>query len=114
MLKLNILVTRRSDLTIEAFRTYWREKHGPLFSSQPEVKLHVRKYAQEHVGPKPPDGFAAAPYDGIAEIWFDDLAGFLGVFASRTYEEVIKPDEMKFVDRSKALFMFTDTVPVIG
>jgi hypothetical protein len=83
-------------------------------SSQPEVKLHVRKYVQEHIGPKAPDGFAAAPYDGIAEIWFDDLDGFLGVFASRTYEEVIKPDEMKFVDRSKALFMFTETVPVIG
>jgi hypothetical protein len=30
MLKLNILVTLRSDLSIEAFRTYWREKHGPF------------------------------------------------------------------------------------
>jgi uncharacterized protein (TIGR02118 family) len=114
MLKLNVLVTRRSDLTIEEFRTYWRANHGPLFSRQPEVKRHVRKYAQAHIGPKQPDGFAAAPYDGIAEIWFDDMAGFLGVFASRTYEEVIKPDEMKFVDRSKALFMFTATVPMIG
>ncbi len=42
------------------------------------------------------------------------MAGFLGVFASRTYEEVIKPDEMRFVDRSKALLMFTETVPMIG
>ena len=114
MLKIHILVTRRQDLTIEAFRTYWRENHGPLFSRQPEVKLHVRKYAQAHTGPKAPDGFAVAPHDGIAEIWFDDMAGFLGVFASKTYEEVIKPDEEKFVDRSRAQFMFTETVPMIG
>ena len=114
MLKVSILVTRRADLTMEAFRAYWKEKHGPLFSSQPEVKLHVRKYAQEHTGPKAPDRFAVAPFDGIAEIWFDDMAGFLGVFASKTYEEIIKPDEMKFVDRSKALFMFTETAPMIG
>jgi EthD domain len=41
-----------------------------------------------------------SPCDGNAEIWFNDMAGFLGVFGSSTYEEVIKPDEMKFVDRS--------------
>ena len=73
MLKVSILVTRRADLTMEAFRAYWKEKHGPLFSSQPEVKLHVRKYAQEHTGPKAPDGFAVAPFDGIAEIWFENI-----------------------------------------
>jgi hypothetical protein len=60
MPKLNILVTRRSDLTVEAFRTKCRDKHGPLFSSRLEVKLHVRKYAQQHNGPKAPHGFAGA------------------------------------------------------
>jgi uncharacterized protein (TIGR02118 family) len=114
MLKLNILMSRRSDLTVEAFRTYWREKHGPLFSSQPEVKCTSASTPWNAPARRRRNGFAAAPYDGIAEIWFDDLDGFLGVFASRTYEEVIKPDEIKFVDRSKALFMFTETVPMIG
>jgi uncharacterized protein (TIGR02118 family) len=114
VLKVDILVTRRHDFTVEAFHKYWKESHGPLFSRQTEVKLHVRKYSQAHTGPKAPDGYAVAPYDGIAEIWFDDMAGFLGVFASRTYAEVIKPDEEKFVDRSKVSFMFTDTFPMIG
>jgi uncharacterized protein (TIGR02118 family) len=114
MLKVHILVSRRADFTLAQFRSYWKEKHGPLFSSQPEVKQHVRKYVQAHTGQETPDGFAVPPFDGIAEIWFDDMAGFLGVFASKTYEEVIKPDEMKFVDRRKALFMFTETFPMIG
>jgi hypothetical protein len=57
-----------------------------------------------------PDGFAAAPYHGIAEIWFDDIGGF----RPRRTREVVKPDGMKFVYRSKALFMFTETVPMIG
>jgi uncharacterized protein (TIGR02118 family) len=114
MLKVNILVSRRADFTLDAFSSYWKEKHGPLFSNQPEVKQHVRKYAQAHTGQTTPDGWAVPPFDGIAEIWFDDMAGFLAVFASKTYEEVIKPDEMKFVDRRKALFMFSEIVPMIG
>jgi len=51
------------------------------------------------------DGFGAARYDGIAEIWFDDIAGF----RPRPTRDVIKLDGMKFVDRSKALLMFTET-----
>jgi uncharacterized protein (TIGR02118 family) len=114
MLKVQVLVSRRADFTLPEFRSYWKEKHGPLFSSQPEVKQHVRRYVQAHTGQETPQGYALPPFDGIAEISFDNMAGFLGVFASKTYEEIIKPDEMKFLDRRKALFMFTETFPMIG
>ena len=42
------------------------------------------------------------------------MAGFPAVFASKTDEKVIKADEEQLVDRSKPLFMFTETVPMIG
>jgi hypothetical protein len=38
MLKVQVLVSRRADFTVVDFRRYWKEKHGSLFSSQPEVK----------------------------------------------------------------------------
>jgi hypothetical protein len=39
---------------------------------------HIRCHPQRENGPKTPDGFAGAPYDGIAEICFDDLGRFPG------------------------------------
>ena len=38
MIKLGIIMVRRSDLTYELFIQHWREVHGPLFAAQSESK----------------------------------------------------------------------------
>jgi hypothetical protein len=43
MLKVDILVRRRPDLTHEQFVEHWRDVHAQLFSSQPAVKKYVRR-----------------------------------------------------------------------
>jgi hypothetical protein len=48
MIKLSILMVRRSDLTYEQFIQHWREVHGPLFAAQSESKQYVRRYIQDH------------------------------------------------------------------
>jgi hypothetical protein len=48
-------------------------------------------------------------YDGIAEIWVDQLADLFELFQSSEYERVVLPDEEKFLDRSKTcLFLATE------
>ena len=46
MLKVHILVRRRSDMTHEQCVAYWRDVHAPLYTSQPDVKRYVRHYIQ--------------------------------------------------------------------
>ncbi len=46
MLKVHILMRRRSDMTHEQCVAYWRDVHAPLFASQPDVKRYVRRYIQ--------------------------------------------------------------------
>ena len=72
MTKLIVLLTKRGDLSREEFRRYWREVHGPLGSKMPGV----RKYIQNHATA---DG---APFDGVAEMWFDDAASMQAAFTS--------------------------------
>ncbi len=72
MTKLVVLLHKRADLSREEFRRYWREVHGPLGAKMPGV----RKYIQNHALA---DG---APFDGFAEMWFDDTASMHAALAS--------------------------------
>jgi len=114
MLKVDILSVRRADLTHEQFLEHWRNVHAKLFSSQPVVKEHVRRYVQSRTISETPDGVSIANVDGIAQIWFDDMDGFHGVFSSQNYYDVIRVDEDKFVDGKKVQFIFSEETTIIG
>jgi uncharacterized protein (TIGR02118 family) len=113
MLKLDILIVRRPDTTHEQFLEYWRDHHAPFFVSQPIVKKTVRRYVQSQTLSDTPAGISTAPFDGIAQLWFDDIAGFLEYIQSPNYRDVIQPDEAKFVDPKKVQFLFSEEMPVI-
>jgi EthD domain len=44
MLKINVFLTRRADLTREEFDQYWKEKHTPLLAAMPATPEVVRRY----------------------------------------------------------------------
>lgn len=113
MVKLIICATRRSDISREAFDTYWREKHGPLVRSVADFTRHVRKYVQCHLAENTvPFGIAGA-YDGVAELWFDSVEEAAKAFSEPKYLEIIRPDELKFVDPGKCISFITEELQVI-
>jgi uncharacterized protein (TIGR02118 family) len=113
MIKYIICATRKAGMTHEAFSAYWRHHHGPLVKSVPEFTRYVRKYVQCHpVGGAVPLG-AAGAYDGIAELWFDSVEDLVKAFHEPRYLEVIRPDELKFVDLSKCISFITEEVAVV-
>ena len=66
MIKLVALVRKRPDLSAGAFRDYWLGTHAPLAAAIPGMRGYRINIAGDP-GAQPP-----APYDGSAEIWFDD------------------------------------------
>jgi len=108
MIKLCILVPKRPDLTLEEFRAHWTNVHAQLFSSQPEVKQYVKKYIQAQSTGKSLNQFPLAPFDGVAEIWFDKMEDIGKVFGTENYLNRIAPDEAKFIDRDKILWIYTE------
>jgi uncharacterized protein (TIGR02118 family) len=107
MIKLSILMVRRSDLTYEQFIQHWGEVHGPLFAAQSESKQYVRRYIQDHRTSDALPGTTASNFDGIAEIWFDDISGAKAFFASDGYRQNVIPDEEAFMDRKRCELLYT-------
>ena len=105
MVKLITLAKRKEGLTHEEFAEYWEKKHGPLV-----VKLlkHAKKYIQNHPVILP--GGKELPFDGIAEIWFDDVESQRASAAWYQTDEgkPIRDDEAKFMDRSKMVFIIAE------
>ena len=110
MIKLTFALTRRPELTREAFHAYWFDHHAPLVASVKAV-LRIRRYVQLH-------SFSTAVsetmrrsrggpegYDGVAQLWwdsFEDLAASAadpkGIEAGRLLLE----DERTFIDLSRS------------
>jgi uncharacterized protein (TIGR02118 family) len=106
MIKLTFCLRRRPDLSVEEFQRYWREVHAPLVAARADV-LNIRRYVQVHTAAEPGlheafrrrnDG-APEPYDGVAELWFDDLAAFgRDTPEARQASAELRADEANFID----------------
>ncbi|MFD6162382.1 EthD domain-containing protein [Nocardia sp. NPDC060256] len=114
MIKLSVFLTRRADLTHEEFVEYWTQQHTPLIASVPSGEVPVRRYVQLLPTDDEIPGITTAYYDGVAEVWVDDIADAARWFTSDTYTTTIAADEEKFIDRSQTRFLYTTETPIFG
>ncbi|MFT4561873.1 MAG: hypothetical protein ACI9BW_001615 [Gammaproteobacteria bacterium] len=113
MIKITIFVARKASLTFEEFDTYWREKHAPLIKSVTDFSRHVRKYVQSHRTSSGVPLAQEADYDGVAELWFDSVESLDTAFTEPKYMELIRPDELKFVDLDRSVSFVSEEFQVI-
>jgi len=102
---------RKAGMSLVEFNHYWIEKHAPLVRSVPEFMRHVRKYVQFHCDPRGPAGGSpfggSVDYDGVGELWFDSRESMKTAFEEPRYLEIIRPDELKFLDLDKCIIFIT-------
>jgi uncharacterized protein (TIGR02118 family) len=107
MIKVNVFLTRRPDLTLAEFTDYWSNHHTALLATMPATKKYTRRYVQLHRAEETIAGLPTAPYDGIAEVWVDDMEAAASMFTNDFYKTVIAEDEANFIDRSKTVLMYS-------
>lgn len=112
MMKVSAFLTRRKDLSREDFDDYWARRHSPLARSLPEFETYVRRCVRQHAVDGLPPGLPLAPFDGIAELWYDDVAAVASALSSEAYLAVLAADEERFLDRSKTSILVTAEAPV--
>jgi uncharacterized protein (TIGR02118 family) len=112
MVKLIICAKRKPGMTWKEFDAYRQNQHGPLVKSVPEFMRHVRKYVQCHVVESSVPLGAAAPYDGVAELWFDSAEEIARAFSEPKYLEIIRADEHKFADLAGCISFVTQEIPI--
>ncbi|HEV3474345.1 MAG TPA: EthD domain-containing protein [Actinomycetota bacterium] len=76
-MKVHIWLRKKAGMSDEEFRDYWLATHAPIAGEGYE---HLRGY-QVHLVTKVPDG-QERPYDGVAELTWDDRDGFKADMAS--------------------------------
>ena len=94
MVKVMLLLARRPDMRVEAFRRYWHEQHRPLLERLPGLRRLVLNDVVSD-----PDGTPAV-CDGIAEDWFDSPEAMQAAFASPE-GQTVATDAAGFLDLSR-------------
>lgn len=70
MIKTVELVKKKQGITLDEFSRYWKEIWAPLFlRAVPGVRRYVQNVSLKLSDKEP-------AYDGIAEVWWDDLQTF--------------------------------------
>lgn len=110
MYKLIYCIRKRDDISHEEFYEYWRGNHAQLFMKV-AADLGAVRYIQSHTtlddinrGFVEGRGFLP-PYDGVTEIWFDDVPDF------ETNTEtlaMLAEDEEKIADPSGCCVFMTE------
>jgi uncharacterized protein (TIGR02118 family) len=102
LVKAVTLVKRKPGMSVEAFQEYWRTRHADVVVKMPGIRRYVQSHAR-------PSGYAKGelPYDGIAEMWFDDTAAMKGLRADPAYAAV-HADEANFIDRARMALLITE------
>jgi uncharacterized protein (TIGR02118 family) len=102
MIKLVYCITKKPGLTHDEFFYYWEKVHGPIGARIP----NLRRLVQSHRIVIPGDG-RRPDYDGVAELWFDDVDALLAARKSREWK-ASSEDEVNFIDSSKVAYFASE------
>jgi uncharacterized protein (TIGR02118 family) len=102
MVKLVYCISKKAGMTDEEFFRYWENIHGPIGARIPRLRKLVQSCRIAVPGDKyRPD------YDGIAELWFDDVEALLAARQSPEWR-ASSEDEANFIDHSKVAYLVTE------
>ncbi len=112
MVKLMVCVKPNTDIDVEEVHQSWRTSRGELIQRIPGSRKYVRKNIQSRTVPRAYERNGAS-FDGVAELWFDDMAADDGFFADLGCIVKVRPDELKFTDHTNLAWFVTQEEPVI-
>lgn len=107
MIRVTYLIRRKRSMSQAEFTDYWRNEHGPLVASVAN-KLNMLRYVQVHTLEDPVNtamaqarGGMEEPYDGVAEVWFENRAAFVAATDTKAGRQAgarLVDDEGEFID----------------
>jgi uncharacterized protein (TIGR02118 family) len=121
VIKLTFAVRRRTDIDPTEFHRYWRDQHGPLVRSLHSV-LGIQRYVQTHrMETALNDALRASrracePFDGVAELWWDDLDALVAAVSSpegTAAGQTLLEDEARFIDLEQSALWLGQEIEII-
>lgn len=100
------LLHRRAGMDAQSFVQYWRDVHAPLAANLPGLRRYVQNY------PNFDSVESRAPFDGIAEIWFDSRASMELAFGSPQGQATMA-DVPHFLDEERLQGFAVEEVTIV-
>ena len=107
MIRITFLLRKKPELVKDEFHRYWLEEHGPLVAGHAR-RLNALRYVQVHTLEDPANeamaqarGGMEAPYDGVAELWFENRQALVSAMESSEGRQAgaeLLEDEARFID----------------
>ena len=106
MIKVLAVIRRRPDMSREECHRYWLDVHAGIAKQMPGVRRYVINLAARgaEAGQEP-------AFDGVAELWFDDVAASEAAFASEAGRKTIE-DLVNFTDNRPQIAVADEHVMV--
>jgi uncharacterized protein (TIGR02118 family) len=102
MIKLVYCVTKKPGLTDKEFFHYWEHVHAVIGARIPGI----RKFVQSRRLMVPGDKYQP-DYDGMVELWFDDVDTLLSSRQSQEWK-ASGDDEANFIDHDHVAYFVTE------
>jgi uncharacterized protein (TIGR02118 family) len=103
MVKVFALIPRRPDISDEQFHQHWSTTHA----DHAKRITTLQRYVQSHrIDPGVAD-LEDSIYEGVAEVWFVDLATAAGMGEDPNYVDYAQADEPNFIDLERLTFVMT-------
>lgn len=99
---------RRPGMSREEFGRYWTTTHADKAKQLPGMRRYVVNLTAA-IGSSDRE----MPYDGFAEVWFDDLAALRAATSSPEYQ-VVLADEPNLFDTSTMFRVVVDEHQMVG
>jgi uncharacterized protein (TIGR02118 family) len=94
MIKFIVVLYKKTDLSVEQFRQYFRDVHGPMAREIPGLRRYIQNYALSSPNRKPPG------WHGVAELYFDNWQAMEEAWATPEGQRATN-DLEAFVDLSQ-------------
>jgi len=104
MIKIISTVCRKPGMNLDDFTAYWRTTHADAVKRVSGIRRYVQSQTIASGYRK-----GQPPYDGIAEIWYDDIATARRAAATPEAAEALKDDD-NFLDMKRFASIVTDEV----
>ena len=91
------LIRKHPEWTPEAFRTYWRETHGPLAARVPNLRGYWQNAVTERLRGSIDFPHGRWDFDGFSQLWFDDAQQARHAFEGSEFAAALIADERHFL-----------------
>jgi uncharacterized protein (TIGR02118 family) len=122
VIKILFCLRRLPGLSRDEFQRYWRNQHAPLVRECAPA-LNIRRYVQNYgfldsrLSPAiDVRGSPAEVYDGVAEVWWDDLEQAVSAGATREGRAAgrrLVEDERRFIDLANSPLIYAREVVIL-